>query len=375
MKTNPLNQLSELGQSIWLDDIHRGMLTGGEMQTLIRDDSVSGITSNPSILQKAVSEHNEYAEQAQRMMGSDLQVPMLYEALILEDISRAADLLLPIYEDSQKRDGYVSLEVSPHLAHDTEATIAEARRLWQSLQRPNVMIKVPATREGLPAMNALVAEGININATLIFSIERYREVAQAYLQGLQARHQQGGDISHVASVASFFISRIDTKVDDMLPELEAKAAVDEQHTHELKGQAAIATARLAYQSFRQIREQSDWQALEQAGAMPQRLLWASTSTKDPEFSDVKYVEALIGTDTVNTVPRATLEAYRDHGQPALRVEDGLDAASAVLETLSYMGVDMKKVADELEAEGVKKFEKAFDALYDAIGSLAQRLRA
>jgi len=373
MENNPLVELTALGQSIWLDDIHRGMLTGGELQRLIEKDALRGITSNPSILKKAVAEHDDYLTQLSALGADCHHSETLYEALVLEDIRAAADLLRPIYEQTDGKDGYVSLEVSPHLANDTVATVAEARRLWLALDRPNAMIKVPATVAGLPAMSDLLAEGININATLIFSVQRYREVARAHQQGLERRLAHGAAIDGIASVASFFISRIDTLVDKRLDELAQASHEQAARCHSLRGQAAIATARLAYQHFQRQLISQDWKLLAQAGAMPQRLLWASTSTKDPEFSDIKYVEALIGPNSVNTLPLATLEAYRDHGKPAIRVEDELNGDARMLEELDDMGIRMSEVAMQLEREGVEKFVVAYDELLAVIAELAKSL--
>jgi transaldolase len=370
MQNNPLLEVTKLGQSIWLDDIHRGMLANGELQALIREDGVTGITSNPAILKRAVAEHDDYREQLAGLLTTCPHTEQQYEALALEDIRRTADLLRPIYEHSNGRDGYVSFEVSPHLADDSRATTEEARRLWRALDRPNAMIKVPATLAGLPAMADLLAEGININATLIFSIERYRQVAEAHMQGLARRLEHGAAIDGIASVASFFLSRIDTLVDQKLDAL----GTQESHAQSLRGQAAIATARLAYQDFQQRLLGQEWLALQEAGAMPQRLLWASTSTKDPAYSDTKYVDALIGPNSVNTVPMPTLEAYRQQGQPALRIEDEVDSDERMLEELEELGIHMAEVADQLEREGVEKFVTAYDELLGVIAELAKGLQ-
>ena len=371
MDNNPLIELTALGQSIWLDDIHRGMLTGGELRQLIEEDGVSGVTSNPAILKRAVSEHPDYTAQiatlAQKSQGSE----EMYEAVVLQDIRAAADLLRPVYERSDGGDGFVSLEVSPHLADDTVTTITEARRLWSALDRPNAMIKVPATAAGLPAMTELLADGININATLIFSLQRYREVAMAHMEGLERRLSHGGNVNGIASVASFFISRIDTLVDSKLDSLRQSDPEMSAQVQELRGQAAIATARLAYQDFQQHRLSQRWQVLQHAGAMSQRLLWASTSTKDPAFSDIKYVEALIGSDSVNTLPLETLYAYRQHGQPAVRIEDELEGDARMLEILEELGIHMSAVARQLEREGVDKFVAAYDELIAVIAGLAK----
>jgi transaldolase len=371
MDNNPLIELSALGQSIWLDDIHRGMLTGGELRQLIEEDGVCGVTSNPAILKRAVAEHDDYIAQLSTLAPACHSTEAQYEALVLQDIRDAADLLRPVYERSDGRDGYVSLEVSPHLADDSVATVTEARRLWIAVDRPNIMIKVPATLAGLPAMSELLAEGVNVNATLIFSLQRYQEVAMAHVAGLERRLTHGGSIDGIASVASFFISRIDTLVDNKLDMLGQGSPGLGAQTQELRGQAAIATARLAYQHFQQHLLSQRWQVLQEAGGMPQRLLWASTSTKDPSFSDIKYVEALIGPNSVNTMPLETLHAYRQHGQPAVRIENELESDERILERLEEMGILMSEVAAQLEREGVDKFVAAYDELITVIAELAK----
>lgn len=360
MKTSPLSIVTSLGQSIWLDYIQRALLTGNEFQRLIDEDGVSGVTSNPAILEKAIVEHHDYDAAIRAMPGADAQA--LYEQLAIEDLQMAADLLSPIYESTQGRDGFVSFEVSPHLADDAEATVREARRLWLALNRPNSLIKVPATPAGIIAIQQLITEGINVNATLLFSLQRYQEVAQAYLAGLETRAQQGKPLANVSSVASFFLSRIDTLVDSKLDALTSEAT--QTQVKALRGQSAIASARLAYQAYRQLFFGEHWQALAAAGARSQRLLWASTSTKDPICSDIKYVEALIGAETINTLPPETLAAYRDHGEPAQRLEQDLDAARTVLAGLAELGLDLDALTAQLEKEGVQKFTMAFTALLE-----------
>jgi transaldolase len=297
------------------------------------------------------------------MPGVDAQT--LYEHLAIEDLQQAADLLHPAYESSQGRDGFVSFEVAPKLADDTEATIAEARRLWAALNRPNSLIKVPATAAGVNAIQQLIAEGINVNATLLFSLQRYREVALAYIAGLEMRLSRGEPLASVASVASFFLSRIDTLVDSKLDSLVSESLV--KKAREIRGQTAIASARLAYQEYQQLFSGERWQNLVAAGARSQRLLWASTSTKDPTYSDVKYVEALIGAETINTLPVETVAAYRDHGEPAIRLENNIDIANNTLAQLADLGLDLAALTAQLEKEGVKKFNTAYTALLENLG--------
>lgn len=365
MKLNPLLQIKNHGQSIWLDYIHRGLFASGEFQQLIDEDGICGVTSNPAILEKAIAEH-DYDAAIKAMQGVDENT--LYEQLAIEDLQQAADLLYPTYQSSQGRDGLVSFEVSPLLAEDTQATIAEARRLWAALNRPNSLIKVPATAAGIAAIQQLTSEGINVNATLLFSLQRYREVAQAYLAGLEMRLANGESLTAIVSVASFFLSRIDTLVDSKLDALAAEAS--QKNAQSLRGQVAIASARLAYQEYKQLFSGERWQQLVAAGARPQRLLWASTSTKDPACSDIKYVEALIGAETINTLPLETLAAYRDHGQPATRLEHDITTAQSTLTELTRLGIDLDAVTDQLEKEGVQKFIRAFTALLE---NLRQRV--
>lgn len=364
---NRLRRIESLGQSLWLDYIERALLAGGGLECLIHDDGISGVTSNPAIFEKAI-QHADYDAAIALLARRGLGAQEIYEELAFEDVSLAADLLRDVYETSCMRaccgcDGYVSLEVSPQLAHDTAATVAEAKRLWNRVGRPNLMIKVPATRAGLPAIRQLIADGINVNVTLLFGVARYREVAESYFAGLEDRLAQGGTIDRVASVASFFLSRIDTLVDGYLDH------AGQPQARELRGQAAIAYARLAYLDYQEFMRSPRWQALTARGARPQRLLWASTSTKDPAYDDVKYVDALIGPDTVNTLPPETMTAYRDHGKPALRLEEGTDAARALPGQLAALGVDLTAVSDELERQGVQKFIEPYERL---LATLARR---
>ncbi len=366
MKNNPLIDVKGLGQSIWLDYIQRDLLQSGEFQKLITQDGLCGVTSNPAIFEKAITEHHDYDAAIKSMSGAT--VDRLYEQLAIADLQQAADLLRPVFDGTQGRDGYVSFEVAPQLADDTAATIDEARRLWAALDRPNSMIKVPATLAGVAAIQQLISEGININATLLFSLQRYQQVAESYLSGLEARLQRGEAIDSVASVASFFLSRIDTLVDKKLDVLAT--AVNQSIVTSLRGKTAVASARLAYQHYKRLFSGDRWQRLAAAGASSQRLLWASTSTKDPNYTDIKYVDALIGKDTINTLPPETLAAYRDHGQPMTRLEDDLDVAHNTLNGLADIGLDLKSLTYQLEREGVDKFTTAYTTLFE---NLRQRL--
>jgi len=357
---NPLRQVHDLGQSIWLDDIRRVWLRDGTLARLIANDALAGVTSNPAIFAKAIGEGAEYNDVIASLARAGRSIDDIYETLALEDVQAAADLFRDTYTASKGADGYVSLEVSPHLADDTKGTIEEAQRLWRAFARPNAMIKVPGTEAGLPAITELIAAGININVTLLFSVERYRAVVDAYLAGLERRLEAGQPIDKVASVASFFLSRIDTLID---------AKLDSLTTHEAKarrGRAAIASAQLAYQHYKQWTSSPRWQALAASGARPQRLLWASTSSKDPAYKDTMYVEALIAPNTVNTLPPATLEAYRDHGDPAVRIEEGVADAKETVQILRGLGIELEAVSQQLEREGVKKFKEPFDALLAAL---------
>ena len=362
MKANPLLKLSAFGQSIWLDYIRRQMIVAGELKKLIDDDGLAGVTSNPAIFQKAIAGNHDYDEAIRTLAQAGKSTPAIYQALTVEDVQRAADLFRPLYDREKGRDGFVSLEVNPHLARDTQATINEARHLWQVLSRPNVLIKVPATQEGLPAIRELINEGLNVNVTLLFGLDRYREVAEAYIKGLEARAAQGRPLSRVASVASFFLSRIDVLLDPGLEKLAAAGGPGARTARDLIGQVAIASARTAYTIYQEIFGSERFKQLAAQGARPQRLLWASTSTKNPAYPDVKYVEPLIGPDTVNTLPPETLEAYRDHGDPAPRLTEGADRAAGVLSRLAELGLDLDQATQQLENEGVEKFNQPFDSL-------------
>lgn len=366
---NPVRALQTFGQSVWLDYIRRSLIASGELQRLIDDDGLRGITSNPAIFEKAMTGSTDY-KQALQALGRrrDLDAKGRYEQLAIEDIQAAADLLQPVYAKTKRRDGYVSLEVSPHLARDTRGTLEEARRLWDAVGRDNLMIKVPATPEGIHAIVQLISKGINVNVTLLFSQETYELVAEAYLTGLEQLSARRGDVGIVASVASFFISRIDTAVDAALA-ARLKTSTDETEQALLKslqGTVAIANAKLAYQRYRRLFSGPRWEALAKRGAMTQRVLWASTGTKNPAYRDVMYVEELIGSDTVNTVPPATFEAFRDHGRPQSRLTEGIEKAADTMRLLERVGLSMKEMTDRLLQEGLQLFSDAFDTLLAAV---------
>lgn len=366
MKENSLLNLQGFGQSIWLDYIRRDLIANGELRRLINEDGLQGMTSNPSIFEKAIVGSQIYTEDIRTMTFEGQSPKMIYENISQRDVKGAADEFRAVYDETKARDGYVSLEVNPHLAHDTKGTIVEARRLWRALNRPNVFIKVPATAEGLPAIQQLISEGINVNITLLFSLPRYRQVAAAYLAGLEARVARGESVEHVASVASFFVSRIDTLVDPMLEHLIAQGGPTADAAKQVRGQVAIASAVTAYQIYKNIFHSESFLKLADRGARVQRLLWASTSTKNPDYNDLKYVESLIGADTVNTVTVGTLNAYRCHGEPKARLEQNFESASHTLQRLPVIGISIDKVTQQLEDEGVEKFNRAFDKLMNAL---------
>ena len=367
--TNPLKDLLQFGQSVWLDYIRRNLITSGELRRLIDEDGLRGMTSNPSIFEKAIAGSTDYSDLLQSLKSrTDLDAKGRFEILAIRDIQDAADILRPVYDSSKRRDGYVSLEVSPYLGRDTQGTLAEARRLWKEVNRENVMIKVPGTTEGIPAFQQLISEGININVTLLFSREVYKQVAEAYIAGLEKAAAAGLDLSRIASVASFFISRIDNSVDAVV-EARIKASKDSREQEQLKsvlGKVAIANAKLTYESYLQIFSGDHWQKLAAKGAQTQRLLWASTSTKNPKYSDVLYVEELIGRDTVNTIPPATFDAFRDHGHPRESLTENLDDAKNTMQTVANLKISMDEITDKLTDDGVKQFEDAFDKLLAAV---------
>jgi transaldolase len=375
MKDNPLKQLGTLGQSLWLDYIRRDLIVSGELRRLIEEDGLRGMTSNPSIFEKAIVESHDYDEDIRAMALEGKSVKAIYEALSQRDVQSAADEFRPVYDMTDGRDGYVSLEVNPHLAHDTKGTLEEARRLWAALNRPNVFIKVPATADGLPAIRQLISEGINVNVTLLFGLPRYQQVAEAYIAGIEARAAQGKAVKHVASVASFFVSRIDTLVDPLLDKLIAQGGEQAELAKKVHGQVAVASAKAAYQIYKEVFGSDRFKKLADRGARVQRLLWASTSTKNPDYSDVKYVESLIGPDTVDTAPIETLDAYRDHGDPKARLEQDVEEAGWVLERLPELGISIGKVTQQLEDEGVEKFDEPFDQLMETLAKTSsQHLR-
>ena len=365
MPKTKLHHLLDLGQSIWMDYIRREMITSGELRDYV-DRGLRGLTSNPSIFMKAITGGGAYDDDLEKL-AANKGVKEIYEAIAIKDIQMAADVLRPVYEETARADGYVSLEVDPHLAHDAAGSIQEARSLFERVNRPNLYIKIPGTQEGIPAVKTLIAEGYNINITLMFSLDQYEAVAQAYLSGLEKLAERGGDLSKVTSVASFFVSRIDVKVDDMLAELKDPKA------GELNGKIGIANAKMAYQRFKQTFRGERWEKLSNRGAHLQRVLWASTSTKNPNYPDTLYVDNLIGPHTVNTLPPETIEAFIDHGTVALTLEKDLDEAREVLEKLADLGIDLDEVTDELLVEGVDKFAKPFDKLLQAIEEKRERM--
>lgn len=372
MRQSPLRTLSLFGQSPWLDYIERRLLASGGLERMIDDWGIRGVTTNPSIFQKAVLESTDYDEQIAALAGDGRSASEIYDAIVLEDVDQAAAILGPVYESSDGEDGYVSIEVSPHLARDTGGTCAEARRFWETLGRANVMIKVPATRQGLPAIRHLIAAGINVNVTLLFSLERYREVVDAYLSGLEDAEAAGHGLHATASVASFFLSRIDTMVDRMLETFVAEEGPQAAAANRLVGEAAIASARRAYAIHREMFASERFRRLADRGAQAQRLLWASTGTKNPAYSDIKYVEPLIGPGTVSTMPLETLRAYDDHGQPDERLTRHLDAGAQSLAELERIGIDLGSVTRRLLDEGAAKFERAYDELHATLGSAAAK---
>jgi transaldolase len=358
MATNRVKQIHEFGQSIWLDFIDRKIMDSGELQKLIDEDGVRGITSNPAIFEKAISSSSDYDEDIKKLAKEDKSNEDIFYGLAVGDIQRAADLFKPVYEEEVRGgDGYVSLEVSPFLALDTEGTIKQARELWKAVDRENVMIKIPGTEPGLSAIQTAISEGININVTLLFGLDRYEAVTDAYISGLETRAAAGQPIDGIASVASFFLSRIDVMVDPML---------DEKGLTDLKAQVAIASARKAYEIYKRVFSSERFAKLKAKGAKPQRLLWASTSSKNPAIPDTKYVEELIGPDTVDTIPMETLVAFRDHGVAENSLENDLDQATSVLEQLKTAGIDIDQITQKLEDEGIDKFNKPYEKLLAAI---------
>lgn len=372
MKKNPLLALRELGQSVWLDFLGRSLIDSGMLARLIEEDGVSGVTSNPAIFEKAIDGSADYDDAIRALALRGRSVPEIYEALVVDDIRRAADLFRPLHERRGGADGFVSLEVSPLLARDAAGTVAEARRLWAAVGRPNVFIKVPATAEGIGAIRQLIREGINVNVTLLFGLPRYAEVARAHLEGLEGRAAAGEAVDRVASVASFFLSRIDVLVDSLIEKRLAECVPGGDIAAGLRGKTAIASAKEAYRMYREIYGGTRFASLASRGARPQRLLWASTSTKNPAYPDVMYVEPLIGPETVTTLPIETLDAYRDHGDPAPRIGEGAREAREALRLLAEAGIDIDEATQRLENEGVEKFIAPFDTL---AASLAKKREA
>jgi len=365
--SNRVKKIHELGQSIWLDFIDRRIMDSGDLQKLIDEDGVRGVTSNPAIFEKAINSSSDYDEDIAKLAKEGKSNDDIFYGVAVEDIKRAADLFTQVYEEEVKgADGYVSLEVSPRLALDTEGTTKQALELWKAVHKDNVMIKIPGTKEGLPAIQECIKQGLNINVTLLFGLKRYEAVTEAYITGLEERVAMGKPIEYVSSVASFFLSRIDVITDPLLKE---------KGLDNLKGEVAIASAKKAYEIYKRVFSSERFKKLEEKGAKPQRLLWASTGSKDPAFSDVKYVEALIGPDTVDTVPLETLEAFRDHGNAANTLEEGLDKANEVLAKIKEAGIDLDAITQQLEDEGIDKFNKPYDKLLGAIETQKQKALA
>jgi transaldolase / glucose-6-phosphate isomerase len=364
-----LQSLQHYGQSVWLDYLRRSLITSGELKRLIEEEGVRGLTSNPSIFEKSIAESSDYRSVLEAPESQGLDSKTLYERIAVRDVQDAADVLRPVFEESKRRDGYVSLEVDPIFAFDTQGTIEEARRLWLTVARGNLMIKVPATPEGIPAVRQLITEGINVNVTLLFTQETYERVAAAYLDGLDGFAQRGGDLGNVASVASFFISRIDSSVDTWIVEhLNAVRDPEEQAMfRSLLGKVAVASAKNTYREYLQIVQGNRWQNLSRQGAQTQRLLWASTGTKNPSYSDVLYVEELIGPDTVNTIPPATLAAFREHGRARPALTGNVEEAVSIMDLVKRMGIPFQELTDKLLADGVTQFADAFVRLLKAIG--------
>jgi transaldolase len=365
--TNPLKKLAELGQSVWYDYIRRDLYEGGELRRLIEEDGLSGMTSNPTIFQKAIAETDLYDASIRRMSGRGLSGAALFEALEVEDVRAAADVFRPVFDRTKGDDGFVSIEVNPALSHDTEGTVAEARRLWRACDRPNVMVKIPGTTEGIPAIRTALADGININITLLFSVARHREVMEAYLSALESRVSAGQPVDHIRSVASFFVSRVDTLVDKKLDALAGSGPEDRRKQAQgLRGKMAIANARLAYEAFEQTFGGERYRALAAKGAKRQRPLWASTSTKDPAYPALYYVEALVAPDSVDTMPPETYARYAKEGLPKVRIHDDLAGARETFRALTELGIDGAAVAADLEADGEKKFIASFEQVVKAV---------
>lgn len=377
--SNPILEIENTyGQSIWMDNLSRDIIESGELKQLIQDRGIRGITSNPAIFEKAIAGNKIYDSAIEAGIKAGKSVTEIYEDLVFTDIRNACDIFMPVYEATNGLDGYVSIEVPPNLAKDTATTITEARRYFQTIDRPNLMIKIPGTAEGLPAVEQAISEGINVNVTLLFSVQSYVDTAEAYIRGLETRAAAGEDISKLASVASFFLSRIDSNIDGRIAQkLESADGEAKDKLNSIKGKVAIANAKIAYQKYKEIFGSDRWQALAAKGAKVQRLLWASTSTKNPEYSDVMYVDELVGTDTVNTLPPATIDACADHCDPANRIESNIEAAQKVIADLQdeAVNIDLDAVMDELLEEGIDKFIKPFESLMSSLESKVKQLAA
>jgi len=373
MTDNPLQRLAALGQSVWYDYIRRDLYRSGKLAELIRQDGLAGMTSNPTIFQKAIAETDLYDDDIRSLGAQGKDSGAIFEGLAVRDVQSAADVFRPVFDRTGGNDGFVSIEVQPKLARDTAGTIEEARRLWKSCARPNVMVKIPGTAEGVPAIRACLAEGININITLLFSVPRYLEVMEAYLSAMEERVAKKASVDKIRSVASFFVSRVDTNADKKLDALGKSGGAAAQ-AKALRGRLGIANARVAYEAFEKVFGSPRIAALKGAKVAVQRPLWASTSTKDPAFPDLYYVEALIAPDSVDTMPPETFEAYRDHGQPQVRIREDLAGAHAVLPGLSALGIDTDAIFRELEEEGIKKFADSFDALLKAVSEKEKAVR-
>ena len=369
---NPLRGLLEYRQSPWMDYVRRDLLISGALKKLIQEDGLMGMTSNPTIFEKAITGSKDYSDILESPEAKKLDAKGVYEKIAIRDVQDATDIFKPVYQQTKRRDGYVSLEVSPLLANDTQGTISEARRLWKSVGRDNVMIKVPGTVEGLPAVRQLLEEGLNINITLLFAQSVYEQVAEAFLSALESRAKKGQDISHIASVASFFVSRIDSLIDSQI-DAKLKTETDANRRAlltSLQGKIAIANARLTYRKYQELYGGPRWKALAAKGAQTQRLLWASTSTKNPKYRDVLYVEELIGADTVDTIPPATFDAFRDHGRLRPSLTENVEEAAKTMASLEKAGISMKEVTEKLVVDGVKLFSDAFNQLLEATGKTA-----
>lgn len=363
MTSNALQRLNEIGQSIWYDFIRRDLFSTGKLDRLIRDDALTGMTSNPTIFQKAIGETDLYDDAIRRLGGEGKDPFAIFDGLSIEDVCAAADHFRPVYDRTKGNDGFVSIEVGPQLARDTKGTIAEARRLWKACDRPNVMVKIPGTAEGVPAIRQCIREGVNINITLLFSVPRYREVMEAYLLAMEERTAAGEPVEKIRSVASFFVSRVDTMTDKKLDAKIASGTEREKKiAREIRSKLGIGNARIAFQAFEEVFGGTRFHGLREKGVARQKPLWASTSTKDPTLPDLYYVEALVAPDTVDTMPPETLEAYRDHGDPKIRIEDDLPGAHAAFRGLAALGIEQKDIFRDLEDEGIRKFSDSYDSL-------------